>query len=267
MQETTVLQPAVVDGAFGYVYAIGQLQARFPTADIEKEFTQVLAGMDTSGKNDAELRYEVLSKAENAYLAREMSWILVINNMDAFQVEPRSTLELGDMVEAIKPSSAEQVYDVVIGTQEPLAGGDLKWVVCNRIFHFKAQEFAASVPKPQGAGADFEQAVLDMLVQMQQFTQSPGETRRQRAINYVALQYPEVYALKWQLMNPTDGSAAKSFSDLQSATPAMSDGREMVDLIFCFTDRSSGVVDRYYTTVDVTGQFPFLANKLQPYVG
>jgi hypothetical protein len=263
----SVIQPSSVDGAFGYVYVIGMLQARFPSPDVEKEFNQIVAGMNTSGKTDADLIYEVLSKAENAYLAREMSWVMVINNMDAFQVEPRSPLELGDMVEAVKPVSGDVVYHVVTGTQEPLAGGVLKWIVCNRIFNFKAKEFAANVPKPQGAGADFEQSVLDLFDKLQQFTSSPGETVAERAINYVALQYPDIYALAWQLMNPTSGGNPQSFSELDTAKPAMTDGRDLVDLVFSFTDRKTGVVDRYFTTVDVTGQFPFLVNKLQSYLG
>ena len=38
-----------------------------------------------------------------------------------------------------------------------------------------------------------------------------------------------------------------------------------MDVIFSFTDRATDVVEKFFTRVDVTEEFPFLVTKMSPY--
>jgi hypothetical protein len=44
-----------------YVYAIGKIAPRFPTASVEKEFTQVVGRDDTKGLTDPQVLHKILS--------------------------------------------------------------------------------------------------------------------------------------------------------------------------------------------------------------
>ena len=57
-------------GAPSYVYAIGNVEARFPNLAAEKEFAQATGRADTAGKTDQQTFNTVLSQRQNRYLAR-----------------------------------------------------------------------------------------------------------------------------------------------------------------------------------------------------
>jgi hypothetical protein len=52
------------------VYAIGRIEARFSRAAVEKEFAQVRARIDTTGKSDRGVFHQVLTDRTNRYLVR-----------------------------------------------------------------------------------------------------------------------------------------------------------------------------------------------------
>src|ERR1051325_884032 len=72
--------PACAMAAYAgsYVYALGQIEARFPRLSIEKEFAQAGGRMETGGKTDQQVLFELLSKRQSRYLARQLCWVLVI---------------------------------------------------------------------------------------------------------------------------------------------------------------------------------------------
>ena len=41
--------------------------------------------------------------------------------------------------------------------------------------------------------------------------------------------------------------------------------RKIVEVIFCLTNRQTDVVEKFFTRVDVTEEFPFLVTKMSPY--
>jgi PatG C-terminal len=46
---------------------------------------------------------------------------------------------------------------------------------------------------------------------------------------------------------------------------ALSEVRNIVEVIFSFTNRATDVVEKQFLRVDVTEEFPFLVTKLSPY--
>ena len=79
-----------------------------------------------------------------------------------------------------------------------------------------------------------------------------------RARNYVALRYPAVYRIAQQAL--ADG---KDFMGVE-ARPAPSSDRRLISIRLIFRDRRTQILERYSCTVDVTGEFCFLAAPLSP---
>jgi hypothetical protein len=87
-----------------------------------------------------------------------------------------------------------------------------------------------------------------------------GSTDEHRALNYLAVRYPAIYA-----------TAAEAFGRNSSLTAVdvqpsrLSSTRKVVDVIFSFTNRNTDVVEKFFTRVDVTEEFMFLVTKMSPY--
>ena len=281
-----VVQYSELSGAFGFIYAIGRVVATFPTKDIEKEFQQLLTPDDLKVPSFEERIYRVLSRGENLFLAREMAWVFQIEDVSTYLLQPRSDVELTQFIASLKQDDPTQVqYDTIIGVHEPLPppgapDGNLPWVTVNRLFHFTTRHFVDSVPLPdaintmpdgpakQQAISTFRALVLAIFESMLQLADNTGDTDDHRALNYVSLNYPDIYAIPWTLgpANPqTPGQPSSlSFVGVDVRRSALSGARTIIDVIFHYT-QPSGLNSRFYTSVDTTGQFPFLVTKLQPY--
>jgi cyclic patellamide precursor peptide PatG len=93
-----------------------------------------------------------------------------------------------------------------------------------------------------------------------QMTDNAGATDDHRALNYLAMRYPAIYA-----------KAAEEFDKDCSLTgvevrpSALSGTRKIVDVIFAYTNRNTDFTEKFFVRVDVTEEFPFLVSKLGPY--
>ena len=93
-----------------------------------------------------------------------------------------------------------------------------------------------------------------------QIADNAGATDEHRALNYLAVRYPAIYA-----------KAAEYFArnclltGVDIRRSAISGVRKMLDVIFSYTNRNTDVVDKCFVRVDVTDEFPFLVTKLSPY--
>jgi cyclic patellamide precursor peptide PatG len=76
-----------------YIYALGRIEVRFPRLSVEKEFAQVTGRAETVGKTDQQVFHVVLSKPENRYLARQMCWVLTIQGLETYILQPRDPVD------------------------------------------------------------------------------------------------------------------------------------------------------------------------------
>jgi hypothetical protein len=87
-----------------------------------------------------------------------------------------------------------------------------------------------------------------------------GATDEHRALNYLVVRYPAIYA-----------TAAEAFGRNASLTAVevhpspLSGTRKIVDVVFSFTNRNTDVTEKFFVRVDVTEEFPFLVTKMSPY--
>ena len=250
-----------------HVYAIGRIEARFPGVSVEKEFAQVVARAETSGQTDQQTFHTVLSDPENRYLARQLCWVLLVQGVETYLVHPRDPTDVTRLVEAIRPQPSPLDLDVVIGMRGPIAPPDycgglmIPIVVFDQMYSFRRDELIKAIPRPKGtAQKQFEAAAEEVLDRILQMTDNAGDTPEHRALNYLSVRYPAIH-----------GKAAEqygrdfSLSGVETRESSLSGSRQMVDVIFAFTNRATDLSEKFYVRCDVTDQFPFLVSRLAPY--
>lgn len=250
----------------GFVYAIGTIEARFPSLGVEKELIQAARESETARLTDREVLHAVLSRKENRYLARAMCWVLTIEGLETYVLRPRSEAEREQLIEAIRPTGGLD-RDVVVGTLGPLAppqacnGLEVPIVDCDRIYSFPLEEFVGTIPRSQGLEIEsFENAARELFERIQQMTDNVGQLDEHRALNYVALRYPAIYGKAVEMY-----AADASLVGVEVRSSRLSTSRRVVNVIFSYVDRKTDVVERFFTRVDVTEEWPFLVSKLQPF--
>jgi hypothetical protein len=250
-----------------YVYAIGRIEARFPRISAEKEFLQATGRSETAGQTDQEAFYNVLSKPENRYLARQLCWVLAIQGLETYLVQPSDPRDFERLVEAIRPQPTPMDLDVVIGTRGPIAppefcnGLMVPMVVFDQVYSFDRGALIKAIPRPDNIEAErFEAAAAEVLDRILQLTDNAGATDENRALNYLAVRYPGIYS-----------RAAEEFAREFSLTAVevrpspLSNTRNMVDVIFSYTNRTTDFTEKFFVRCDVTDEFPFLVSKISPY--
>jgi hypothetical protein len=250
-----------------FVYALGRIEPRFPSPGVEKEFAQATGRAQTKGKTDREALQEVLSARENRYLARQLCWVLTLQGLETYLLIPRDPLDFDLLVEAVRPTPRPTDLDVVIGMRGPIAPPEM----CNglmvpivgfdQIYSFDRDALIKSIPRPEKVGAkEFQPAAEELFDRIMQVTDNAGATDENRALNYLVVRYPAIYAKVAEqfAVNASLSAVDVRFSPLSSS-------RKIVDVIFCFTNRNTDVTEKFFVRVDVTEEFPFLVTKMSPY--
>lgn len=251
-----------------YIYAIGKIQVRFPSLDIEKEYRQASGRTDTSGLTDAATLQAVLSDRSNRYLARQLCYVMTIADLETYLITPRDPSDFDLLLDAIRERPSETDKDVIIGIRGPIAppeacnGLQLPIVVFDQMYSFDTDTFLKSIPRPETFDADrFGGAAAEMFSRIISLVDNAGATDEHRALNYLAVRYPGIYALATEANDQN-----KSLTAIEVRPSRLSGTRKIVDVIFAFTHRQTDVTEKYVARVDVTGEFPFLVTKLSPYI-
>jgi len=250
-----------------YIYAIGSIEARFPSVSAEKEFVQATGRADTKGHTDRQSLYAVLSKPENRYLVRQLCFVMTVEGLETYILVPRDPADISLLVEALRPTPQPGDLDVVIGTLGPIAppqmcnGLMVPIVVFDQIYSFDREALIKAIPKPEKTSAkEFAPAAEELFDRITQLADNAGATDEHRALNYLAVRYHAIYA-----------KAAEEFARNSSLTGVYVQGsrlsgvRNVCDVIFSYSNRTTDVVDKCFVRVDVTDKFPFLVTKLSPY--
>jgi cyclic patellamide precursor peptide PatG len=252
--------------AAAYVYALGRVEARFPRPSVEKEFAQVAGQIDTTGKTDRQAFYEVLRRRENRYLARQMCWVFTVQGLETYLLQPRDPADFDLLVEAAGYPDPTTWLSLVIGVRGPIAAPEacnglmVPIVGVDQIYSFDRASLLRSIPRPDNAPAEFAATAADLFERIIQVTDNAGATDDHRALNYLAVRYPAVYAT----VADAHGRNA-SLAGVEVLPSALSGTRRIVEVIFTFTHRTTDVDERFFVRVDVTEEFPFLVTKMSPY--
>ena len=250
-----------------YVYAIGRVEARFPSLGAEKEFAQATGRSVTAGKTDQQTFHTVLSKRENRYLVRQLCWVFTIQGMDTYLLVPRDPADIELLVDAIRPAPSPHDVDVVIGVRGPIAPPEMcnglmvPIVAFDQLYSFDHEALIKSIPKPEKtSAAQFTPAAYELFSRIMQLTDNAGSTDEHRALNYLAMRYPAIYAKAAEAFG-----RSSSLTGVEVRLSPLSSTRKIVDVIFAYTDRNTDFTEKVCVRTDVTEKFPFLVAKMSPY--
>ena len=250
-----------------YIYALGRVTPRFPSLAVEKEFAQATGRAETAGLTDRQALQSVLSQRSNRYLARQLCWVLEIEGLETYLLVPRDPADFDLLVEALRPTPSPLDVDIVVGVRGPIAppemcnGLMIPIVAFDQIYSFDRDALIKTIPRPEKVTAkEFEPAAGELFDRILQMADNAGATNEDRALNYLAVRYPAIYV-----------TAAEAFGRNESLTAVtvrsspLSGTRNIVEVIFSYTNRTTDVTEKFFVRVDVTEEFPFLVTKLSPY--
>jgi hypothetical protein len=250
-----------------YVYALGRIEPRFPRLSVEKEYVQATGRAETAGLTDRQALQTVLSQPENRYLARQLCYVLTIEGLDTYILQLGDPGDLTALIESLRPTPQPGDVDVVVGRRGPIAPPELcnglmvPIVIFDQIYSFDRESFIKSIPRPDQIPAkEFGPAAQELFDRIIQMADNAGATDADRAVNYLALRYPPIYARAAESF-----AANSSLTGLEVRTSPLSGTRKIVEVIFSYTNRATDVTEKFFVRVDVTEEFPFLQTKLSPY--
>ncbi len=253
---------------YPFIYAIGNIEARFPTIGLQKEYAQVTGRSDTTGMTDQAVLHDTLGDANNRYLARSMCYVMTINNVETYILRPRYAADFDLLIDATRAGYDPEAIDAVIGVRGPIAppetcnGLMLPIVIFDQIYSFDHSSLRDAIPRSEGVSdTTFDSTVDEVLTRIRQLEDNAGATDEDRALNYLALRYNRIYE---ETANAHD--RGESLSGIEVRKAPLSGGRTIVDVILSYTNRSTDVVDKWGVRVDVTEEFPFLVTKLSRYL-
>ena len=264
-------QPCPTCGANGaampasYVYALGRLEPRFPRMSVEKEFAQATGRAETVNLTDRQALRQVLE--QNRYLVKQLCWVMTIGGLETYIVAPRDPTDSNLLVETLRPNPQPGDVDLVVGMRGPLAPPEMckgllvPIVSFDQLYSFDRTSLIGSIPRPERVAAErFREAAGEVFDRIMQMTDNAGATDEHRALNYLTVRYPAIYAAVAQAQGRNC-----SLTAVDVRPSALSGVRNIVEVIFSFTDRATDVVEKQFLRVDVTEEFPFLVTKLSPY--
>jgi PatG C-terminal len=220
-----------------YVYALGFIEPRFPRLSVEKEFAQATGRAETANLTDRQALRRVLE--QNRYLVKQLCWVMTVGGLETYLVVPRDPLASPEMCN---------------GLLVPMVAFD-------QLYSFDRDSLIASIPRPEQVPAErFAEIAAEVFDRIMQLTDNAGATDEHRALNYLTVRYPAIYAAV------ADAHGRNLSLTAVDVRPSPLGGvRNIVDVIISFTNRATDVVEKQYLRVDVTEEFPFLVTKLSPY--
>jgi hypothetical protein len=255
--------PPTPPGMPALVYAIGQLEPRFPSVAIEKEFAQAIARSEAAG-TDRTAFYQALHDPANRYIARRLCWVFAVAGIETYILVPRDPADLTLLFDSYQAELHADRIDVVIGRRGPIAqpemcnGLTLPVVVFEQLYSFKRRELVDAIPMPddveQGDHDAFRSSASETFDQILRGTDNAGATDEHRAINYLAVRYPRLYAKTAQMHQRN-----YAFTGIDAERAPLSGARSLIDVVVSFRSRSSDELEQHAVRVDVTEEYPFLA--------
>jgi len=193
--------------------------------------------------------------------------VLTVQGQETYLLTPRDSSDIDLLIEAIRPAPSPNDIDVVIGVRGPIAPPEMcngllvPIVVFDQIYSFDRAELIGAIPRPENTAAEkFQRAAEEVFDRVMLMTDNAGATDENRALNYLAMRYPAIYARAADQFGRDF-----SLSGVEVRPSTLSGTRNIVDVIFSYTNRNTDYTEKYFVRCDVTEEFPFLVTKMSPY--
>jgi hypothetical protein len=254
-----------------FVYAIGRLDVRFPSLGVEREFMQREAALKKQAKNVG--RGERIRRVleQNQHLARRMCYLFMIGGMPAYVVAPTGAHLLVPLSEALTRLGDDGNLCLLIGRRGPMAGPETcggvmaPVVACDQLYSFSIDDWYASLEPtlaPHAASHKVAEETMrvvtrELFNEVVRSTENLGATYAHRALNYLVMQHPGLF------IAAIDRVGTHRLEKIETRITQSLGTRVVVAVILTFLDSTTGVPERLFTRVDVTEQWPFVADTLE----
>ncbi|MGW6944264.1 cyanobactin maturation protease PatG family protein [Streptomyces xanthophaeus] len=250
-----------------FVYAVGQVEPRFPGLSAEREFAQAMGRIETAGQTDRQALKSVLEERSGRYLARQICWVFTIEGLETYLLAPRDPADFDLLIEAVRPDPGTHDVNVVVGVRGPNAppekcnGLMVPIVAFDQLYSFDRDALIREIPRPQDQPEEkFQATAAELFDRIGQVADNAGATDEHRALNYLAVRYHAIYTRAAE-----SHAAESSLSGVEVRPSRLGGARNIVDVIFSYTHRRADTTEKYFVRVDVTEEFPFLVTKLSPF--
>jgi hypothetical protein len=196
-----------------------------------------------------------------------MCWVLEVEGLESCIIFPRDPTDYDLLIETVRADPRRDDVDVVIGAKGPIAPPDIcsglaiPIIVLDQLYSFDRDALISDIPVPEDIGEDeFRGAAGELFDRIMQIADNAGATDEHRALNYLVVRYPAIYATTADAFGRN-----ASLTRVEVRSSRLSGVRNVMDVIFSYTDRQTDVTEKYFVRVDVTEQFPFLVSKLSPF--
>lgn len=247
-----------------YVYAIGQIEARFPRTQVNKEFARTGGRGGAEEKASQAILAKVLSERRNRYLAEELRWVLTIRGAETYLLQPHDPRDLDQLLDSFRsPHGAGGLY-AVIGLKGPVAppeycnGLAVPIVVFHQLCSSDLESLIKAISRSESvAEAALESVARELRERILRWTDNTGTTDEHRALNYLVMRYPGIYIKAAEQL-------ARGFelTGIEARPSILVGARRAMDVIFAYTSRSSDRGEKFSVRVDITEEFPFLLTKI-----
>jgi hypothetical protein len=250
-----------------YIYVVGHISGYFPNLSIEKEFYQacLLTGVDVSSLKDVDddvaltrlnqdtslhsLLYQGLSHKDNEYVAREMDWLFLnVDNNDIYTMITDSDDSLMQFIAALGLKDQQVIMQ---GQMMP----DGRVLVSNLI-PVKSTPVNKSHIDPNA-----NQQLKELIEEIRSLNANDGARNADRALNYVLYNNKRVFEESYSLCykaNPA-GPNPNGYQLVNVEVMTSWSGERLVSkVIFNYQGINTSAKQSWYTTVDVTGEYPFM---------
>ncbi len=252
-----------------FAFAIGKVDMRFPNLGLEREFQRVAQGKNAGANRRGEPIAAVLR--EHRHISARVCPLLLIANVPAYVVAPASSHIRDALIDALAAGDKPDQWVTVIGRLGPpcrptdCAGVVAPILFADEIYSFSVGEWSADLARALKAAIQAKKTTEKALVSVatEVFSsvvnslQNSGATDQHRALNYVLLRHPGLF------LAAAERSGRAVLEKIETRqVPALA-SRRQVAVVLSFIDSATGVVERLFSRIDVTDEWPFIAGSAE----
>jgi hypothetical protein len=197
-----------------------------------------------------------------------MCYVLSVQGVDTYILEPADPLGLDDIVEALRPVADRRDLAVIVGRLGPIAppgacqGLSVPVVRVEKIWAFDSKELVRAIDRPDDTSRkEFQRAAGALLDRLLQLGDNTGTEPADRALNYLTVRDQEIYRKTHE--KSADGY---TLSAVEAGPSRLSSGSHtVITVVFSYTHRQTNVTEQWFVRVGLAGLFPFRVTSLQPY--
>ncbi|KAF7781777.1 hypothetical protein PRUB_b1105 [Pseudoalteromonas rubra] len=257
--------------SYDYIYALGQVDIVFPNEGIKRQFLSAAMELGVDEKayyavfTNLSQPIDSPSRNKYLYLAEQVDWVLSVKQVHSYVLNPAAPAELQALIEALQPpkNTLEPVYTCVIGhITSSHSALDLPEVVCQQVYHHTLSELHHTIQKISRAETN---AIQDVIRELE-VEPNPGRNDFDRAKNFIAFRYPDIYAQTHKMHAGSNSLPSASLVSITfSRFDALSDHR-IVDITLTYKENTSTKHHYYFCRVDVSGLYPFINTEIQSFL-